>query len=266
MEPTDTRVASETKVDAQDVRQRVRHVYGQVAEDPHGEFHFERGRALAERLGYAPEVLDGIPTEAIESFAGVGHPFAYADLVEGEAVLDLGSGSGMDAFAAAQQVGPTGSVVGVDMTREQLAKAERLRDAAGYAHVTFREGYIEDVPLADASVDVVISNGVVNLSVQKPQVFEEVARVLRPGGRMAISDIVTEAQLTDEIKCDASLWAACIGGAAQQDRYTDAMRDAGLRVEAMHEHPEYAFLSKSARNATQQFGVKSVTVVATKPA
>lgn len=251
-------------VDRDDVRVRVQDVYRQVAQDPDGEFHFERGRALAERLGYPPHVLDAVPPEAIESFAGVGHPFASIALAPGARVLDLGSGSGMDAFVAAREVGSTGHVIGVDMTAEQLAKAETLRDRHDVPNVEFRHGYIEAIPLETEDVDAVISNGVVNLSADKDQVFAEIARVLRPGGRMAISDIVTEQQLDDGIVCDASLWAACIGGAAQQDAYRDLIEGAGLTVEGVREHPEYAFLSKSATNASAKFGVKSVTVTAVK--
>ena len=144
-------------------------MYRDVALDPHGEFHFEMGRALAERVGYAPADMDAIPSEAIDSFAGVGHYFDLAQLNAGETVVDLGSGSGTDSFIAARRVGKTGSVIGVDMTEEQLAKAERLRDAAGFDNVTFRKGYIEATGLANASCDAIISNGVINLAPDKEQ-------------------------------------------------------------------------------------------------
>lgn len=245
-----------------DVRARVQGVYEQVAENPHGEFHFERGRGLAERLGYPADELDRIPAEAMESFAGVGYPFGLFELPAGATVLDLGSGSGMDVFFAAHRVGPSGHVIGVDMTEKQLAKAERLRKAGGYDNVSLRQGFVEEVPLEDDACDVVVSNGVINLSAQKETVFAEIARVLRPGGQMAISDIVTEAQLNDDIKCDPSLWAACIGGAAQQDHYRDLIEAAGLTVVEVRDHPEYAFLSKSAQGASRDFGVKSVSLLA----
>lgn len=259
-----TRANINANVDVDDVRERVQDVYRQVARDPSGEFHFERGRELAQRLGYPSHALDRIPSEAIESFAGVGYPFGLLELRGGETVLDLGSGSGMDVFFAALQVGPSGHVVGIDMTDEQLDKAERLRERAGFQNVAFRRGFIEDTPLEDASVDVVISNGVVNLSAEKDRVFEEIARILRPGGRMAISDIVTEKQLSENIVCDASLWAACIGGAAQQDSYQSMIERAGMRVETVRDHSEYQFLSKSAQNASRDFGVKSVSLLAQK--
>jgi SAM-dependent methyltransferase len=155
---------------------KVKAMYRSVAEDPHGEFHFEMGRAMAERLGYAPADLDRIPKESIESFAGVGYYFHLADLKEGETVLDLGSGSGMDTFIAALKVGPGGKVIGVDMTDEQRAKAERLRVRDGFKNVTYLKGYIENVPVPPASVDAVISNGVINLATDKTKVFHEVAR------------------------------------------------------------------------------------------
>jgi arsenite methyltransferase len=253
-------------VNVDELRGKVRSMYEQVAEDPAGDFHFEMGRALAERLGYASGDLDAIPAEAIESFAGVGYYFDVAELRAGERVVDLGSGSGMDTFLAARMVGDSGLVIGIDMTERQRAKADRLREQGGYRNVSFRDGYAEDLPVDDASVDVVISNGVVNLAADKDRVFREIARVLRPGGRMAIADIVTEKQLADDIVCDSSLWAACIGGAAQQDAYRSLIEGAGLRVKTMRENPAYRFLSTSAQGASLRYGVKSVTLLAARPA
>src|SRR5262249_21076474 len=176
------------------------------------------GRALAERLGYLPADLDRIPPEAIDSFAGVGHYFHLADLKEGETVVDLGSGSGTDSFIATLKVGARGKVFGIDMTDEQRAKAERLRVRDGFMTVKFLKGYIEEVPLPDGTADAVISNGVINLATDKPRVFREAARLLKPGGRLALADIITETQLPDTIVCNSTLWAACIGGAADLER------------------------------------------------
>lgn len=221
--------------DPKELETKVKAMYRSVAENPHGDFHFEMGRAMAERLGYPAAELDPVPEEAIESFAGVGYYFHLARLKDGETVLDLGSGSGMDTFFASLKVGRHGKVIGVDMTDEQLAKANRLRDRHQFTNVTYLKGYIEDVPYPAASVDAVISNGVINLALDKTKVFREVYRLLKSGGRFATSDIVTEVQLPENIVCNSTLWAACIGGAAQQQSYRDQIEAAGLRVDTIEE-------------------------------
>jgi SAM-dependent methyltransferase len=259
-----TATAVKPGLDTADLERKVKEMYRDVARNPGGEFHFEMGRALAERLGYPATDLDRVPAAAIESFAGVGCYFHLAGLEEGEAVVDLGSGSGMDTFVAALRVGATGSVLGVDMTDAQLEKAERLRAAAGFGNVTYQKGYIERVPRTDATFDAVISNGVINLAPDKQQVFDEAARLLRRGGRLAIADIVTEAQLPDGVTEKAALWAACIGGAMQVDRYLDAIKRAGLRLETIQDNPQYRFISDNAQGATRKYGVKSVSLVAVK--
>jgi len=253
-----------TTVDRGALETKVKNMYTEVATAPHGHFHFEMGRAMAERLGYAPEDLDRVPPDAIDSFAGVGHFFHLADLQLGEHVVDLGSGSGMDTFVASLKVGPTGLVVGVDITDAQLAKAERLARDAGIQNVSYRMAYIEDTGLDAEAFDCVISNGVINLSADKARVFNEAARLLRRGGRLAIADIVTEEPLPEGVVCNADLWAACIGGAAQQDEYRTAINAAGLRLERVDENPQYQFLSNSARGAVAKWGVKSVSLVARK--
>jgi arsenite methyltransferase len=253
----------EATLDTRELETKVKDMYRHVAEEPHGRYHFELGRALAERLGYPADLLARIPDAAIESFAGVGYFFDLAELTEGERVIDLGSGSGMDVFFAAEQVGPSGSVVGVDFTAEQLEKARRIADQSGYSQVEFREGPIERLPVDGESFECVISNGVINLAPDKPAVFAEAARVLRSGGRLAIADIVSEQQMKDSIVCDADLWASCIGGAAQQDAYRQAIEGAGLRIEEIRENP-YEFISDRARNASQKYGVKSVSLLARK--
>ena len=253
----------EASVDTQELETKVRDMYRHVAEEPNGKYHFELGRPLAERLGYPPDILDRIPEGAIESFAGVGYFFDLADLSEGECVVDLGSGSGMDVFFAADRVGPSGTVVGIDFTIEQLEKARRIAQETGFAQVDFREGRIEKLPVEEASCDCVISNGVINLAPDKGLVFAEAARVLRPGGRLAIADIVSEQQMKESIVCDADLWASCIGGAAQQDVYREAIEGAGLVVETIRDNP-YEFISDRARDASAKYGVKSVSLVARK--
>jgi arsenite methyltransferase len=251
-------------VDTQELEAKVRDMYRLVAEEPHGTYHFETGRPLAERLGYPAELLDRVPAGAVESFAGVGYFFDLTRLEEGQRVVDLGSGSGMDAFLAAGLVGRSGRVVGFDFTVEQLDKARRLAADGGFDQVEFREGSIESPPAEDESFDRAISNGVINLSPEKERVFAEAARVLRPGGRLAIADIVSEQQLKESIVCDADLWASCIGGAAQQDAYRAAIERAGLHVEEVRANP-YEFISERALNASAKYGVKSISLVAVKP-
>ena len=251
--------------DPKELEAKVKAMYRSVAENPKGDFHFEMGRAMAERLGYAPADLDRIPAESIESFAGVGYYFHLADVKAGETVVDLGSGSGMDTFIAALKVGSSGKVVGVDMTDEQRAKAERLRDRDGFLNVTYVKGYIEEAPLPDAVADVVISNGVINLATDKSKVFREADRLLKSGGRFAVSDIVTEMQLPETIVCNSTLWAACIGGAAQEDSYRQMIEDAGLRLVTVQDNPQYQFISDNAKGASKKFGVKSVSLLAVKP-
>ena len=249
-------------LDTEKLEREVRSMYQDVAAASDADFHFETGRTLAERLGYYPDTLEYVPDEAIDSFAGVGYYFDMAALEPGETVLDLGSGSGMDAFYAAMTVTETGSVTGVDMTPAQVEKATALAADGGFHNVTFREGYIEDLPFEDASFDAVISNGVINLSAQKDRVFEEVHRVLKPDGRLALSDIVSERQLPEDIKTDADLWAACIGGAEQTDAYTELIETAGFELLELEENPQYEFLSEQAANACQKYGVTSISLSA----
>jgi arsenite methyltransferase len=248
-------------VDITELEEKVQRMYRAVATAPDGDYHFELGRALAGRLGYPADVLDALPKGAIESFAGVGYFFDLAELRSGESVVDLGSGSGMDVFVAARQVGAQGRVVGVDFTPEQLAKAQAL--ATNFPQAEFRAGRIEHLPVEDASADCVISNGVINLSPDKEAVFAEAARVLRLGGRLAIADIVSEQQLKESIVCDADLWASCIGGAAQQDSYREAIEAAGLTIDDLKTNP-YEFISDRAREASAKYGVKSVSLLARK--
>lgn len=252
------------KVNTAELELKVKKMYSDVALHPEGEYHFEMGRGLAEKLGYEIEYLDLIPAASIESFAGVGYFCDIANFKGGEKVLDLGSGSGMDTFITALKVGKTGSVTGIDMTDEQLAKAENLRKENKIENVSFHKSYIEKLPFADASFDVVISNGVINLCPDKEKVFTEVARVLKPKGRMVIADIVTEEQLPENVVCDSTLWASCIGGAAQQDDYRSAIENAGMEILYVKNNDAYGFLSKSAKNASKDYGVKSVSLFAEK--
>lgn len=252
------------RLDAADLEARVKAMYEQVALEPQHEFHFETGRALAERLGYPADGLDAIPAPAVESFASGGYFLDLAAIQPGEVVLDLGSGSGTDSFLAAVAAGVTGRVIGVDMTAAQLAKSRGLATVVGAMNVEFRDGRIEQPPVAAASIDCIISNGVINLAPDKPAVFRAAGAALRPGGRMAIADIVTAVRLPEGITCDASLWAACIGGAAQRDDYLGAIRAAGFDIDTIRANDRYRFLSDRAVGATTRFGVSSISVRATR--
>jgi arsenite methyltransferase len=250
------------QLDTADLTKRVKEMYQEVALHPQNEFHFENGRPLAERLGYPAADLDRIPAAAIDSFAGVGYFFDLAAIAPGEVVLDLGSGSGTDAFIAALAASQSGRAIGVDMTDEQLTKARSLAEQAAIENVEFRKGQIEDVAVDPGSVDCVISNGVINLSPDKAAVFAAAAAALRPGGRLAIADIVTATQLPEGVTCDASLWAACIGGAMQRDLYLEAIQAAGFEIATVRENDKYRFISDRADNATQKYGVTSISLLA----
>ncbi len=182
-------------------------MYEEVADNPDAEFHFYHGREAAVRFGYPSEWLDRAPAGAVASFAGVGNPHERSNLEEGETVVDLGSGAGLDGIIASWGVGPTGKVIGIDLNPSMCLKSQAHATAAG-THMECREGRMEDIPLPDATADVVISNGVINLSFRKRKVVEEMFRVLRPGGRISIADIVSAKQLSQSIVNDPKLWAS----------------------------------------------------------
>src|SRR5439155_21376350 len=209
------------------------------------------------------ELLDAIPAEALTSFAGVGYHLDLAALTAGDRVLDLGSGSGTDAFCAALQVGASGRVVGVDFTDEQVEKATRLRDRDGFAQVEFVEASIDALPFEDGVFDVVISNGVINLSPIKHRVFAETARVLRPGGRLALADIVSGRPLKERTRRNVELWAACIAGAIPRTSYLQTIESVGFRVNTVRGN-DYRFISERALDACSTYSVESISLAATK--
>jgi SAM-dependent methyltransferase len=193
-------------VNAVALRDEVKAKYRDVAVNPHGIFHFHTGRPLAGRLGYDETLVARIPESAIEAFAGVGNPFFHGALKLGERVVDLGSGGGLDCFVAAEQVGPKGHIVGVDMTDEMLERSRAAARMMDVGNVEFRRGIIEDLPVEDAWADIVISNGVINLCADKRRVFNEVMRVLRPGGRLQFADIVTGKAVPEAAVRNIDLW------------------------------------------------------------
>jgi SAM-dependent methyltransferase len=252
-------------VDGERLEAEVKGMYRHVAREEEAQLHFELGRPLAEHLGYPGELLDAIPADALASFAGVGYHLDLAALQPGEAVLDLGSGSGTDVFCAAVQVGAAGRVAGVDITDEQLAKAQRIRDREGLSQVELVEARIEQLPFDDGSFDAVVSNGVINLSLSKGRVFAEAARVLRPGGRLAIADIVSGRALKERTRRNVELWAACIAGAIPRRAYLDAVEAQGMDVMEVRKN-DYRFVSERALEACSTYEVESISLLAVKPA
>ncbi|UCD44680.1 MAG: arsenite methyltransferase [Candidatus Bathyarchaeota archaeon] len=185
--------------------------------------------AYVQGIGYSLEDIKELPESAVGAAAGCGNPTAIAGLKEGEVVLDLGSGGGIDVFLSAKKVGPKGKAIGVDMTDEMLNLARKNAEELGFENVEFRKGDIEDLPVEDESVDVIISNCVINLAPDKDKVFREAYRVLRPGGRITVSDIVTDGPLPQEIKDNPDAWAACVSGALDKEEYLQKIRDAGFQ-------------------------------------
>jgi len=199
-------MSKELSVDPVALREEVKNKYRAVASNPSGEYHFHTGRAAAKRLGYDSAVVDAMPDAAVESFAGVANPFSLRPLEQGESVVDAGSGAGFDSFIAAQQLGPRGRVVGVDMLPEMLEKSRKTAELMGLKNLEFRDGLLEEIPVEDGWADVVISNGVINLCVDKKRVFSEILRVLRPGGRLQFGDIANGKPIPESALRDIDLW------------------------------------------------------------
>jgi len=189
------------------LRGEVSNIYSRVASEPNGTFHFHRGpRYAADYLGYDFAELSGLPSQTTAAFAGIGNPLAIGPIHAGETVLDIGCGAGMDLLLAAGRVGPGGKAIGVDMTESMANRARSSATAMGYAHVEVRLGDATALPIDDASVDVIISNGVLNLVPEKEKAFDEILRVLRPGGRLQLADIVVEKELSDDTRRNIDLW------------------------------------------------------------
>ena len=196
----------EPALDVSVLRQAIQEEYNEVASHPHKGFHFHTGRPLARMLEYQNEWLEGIPESCIESFAGTGNPFSLGELSSGERVVDVGCGAGIDSLIAAKKVGPDGQVIGVDMTPSMLKKARQAAEEAELKSVEFREGYAEALPVEDGWADVLISNGVLNLMPDKAAALEEMSRVLKPGGRLQIGDILVQKAVPESAKRKIDLW------------------------------------------------------------
>ena len=188
------------------LRQAISKEYEEVANNPERGFHFHTGRSLTRILGYKEEWLEGIPESAIESFAGTGNPFSLGEIRPGEKVIDIGCGAGIDSLIAAKKVGSDGKVIGIDMTEAMLAKARQAGEEAGFSQVEFRYGHAENLPVQDGWADVVISNGVINLTPDKEATFREIARALKPKGRLQIGDILVQKKVPESAKRKIDLW------------------------------------------------------------
>ncbi|MBI2765530.1 MAG: methyltransferase domain-containing protein [Chloroflexi bacterium] len=194
-------------VDREELRARISEKYRDVAMNPELGFHFHTGARLARMLGYSNEVVAALPAGTVDSFAGTGNPFLFGDLRRGEVVVDIGCGAGFDALTAARQVGPEGRVFAIDMTAEMRAKTAAGASALGFANVEVLEGFAESLPVADGTADAVISNGVINLCPDKQAVFREMHRVLKPGGRIQVGDILVHREVPQDAKDDIELWS-----------------------------------------------------------
>lgn len=256
-------------MDKNGVRQSVRQNYGKIAEENGsccGPSCCAGGVAsAAEKLGYSAEETNRVP-EGSNLGLGCGNPLAIAALRPGQTVLDLGSGAGFDCFLAAERVGPSGKVIGVDMTPEMLAKARRNASSGGYSNVEFRLGEIERLPVSDSSVDVIISNCVINLSPDKPRVIAEAFRVLKPGGRLAVSDIVATRELPAEVRSDLALFSGCMAGATPLGELRELLARVGFRAVNIVEKPgSREFIREWAPGRGIENYVTSATIEATRP-
>jgi SAM-dependent methyltransferase len=245
----------------------VRGMYSEVARHPEREFHFPTGRAACAVVGYPADLLDRLPARSVESFAGVGYPFLARCIRPGDVVLDIGSGSGTDVFAARELVGPRGQVYGLDVTPVMRAKLQDIATQHAGDNITVLAGDAEHIPLPNASVDVVTSNGVLNLVPDKAGAVAEITRVLRPGGHVQIADIVLAQRASEACRSQPELWAECIVGATTEADYLSLFSAAGLldlAVLARHDYFSHS-ANKSTRNVANSLGALAVVFSARKP-
>ncbi len=256
--------------DKAEFRERIFHavqdMYTEVASFPAKTFHFPTGRWACEYVGYQQKELEAIPKSAVESFAGVGYPFRANVIRPGDRVLDIGVGSGTDVLIAALKTGSTGKVYGLDITDSMLYKAKANIDKSGYTNIYVLEGNAETISLEKESVDVVTSNGVLNLVPEKKAAFAEIFRVLKKGGRIQISDIALKNEISEKCRMNPELWADCIVGAVPEDQYVMMLREAGFRNVEIIQHFDYFERSpdESTKRTAKQYGAISITLTATK--
>jgi ubiquinone/menaquinone biosynthesis C-methylase UbiE len=245
----------------------VRGMYSHLARQPDDHFHFATGRFACEYVGYTAEELDPIPTGALESFAGVARPFLAGVIRPGDDVLDVGSGSGTDALIASRLVGREGSVIGLDMTRAMREKLEANAAAMGAQNVRAVDGNAEAIPLPDASVSVVTSNGVLNLVPDKAKAIGEIFRVLRPGGRIQISDIVVKISPSEACRAQPQLWAECIVGAVTREQCLETLASAGFEELAVLQEVDYfaASPSEETKKVASGFNAHAIVITGVKP-
>jgi SAM-dependent methyltransferase len=246
----------------------VQQMYTEVARMPSKEFHFPTGRAACLFVGYPAELLDSVPSTAVESFAGVGFPFGIDVIRPGDRVLDIGAGAGTDTLVAARLVGNAGKVIALDMTPAMLDKLRHNIARADMSNVEILEGNAEAIPLPDASVDVITSNGVLNLVPDKPKAFSELFRVLRPGGRVQIADIVVGRPVSESARANPKLWAECVVGASLESDYLELFASCGFT--GIRVLRRFDYFSGSASTDTKRvaasLGAQSIEITMTKPA
>ena len=275
--------SKEKKIDAKKVREEVKKTYAEAISRKNlsccGSFEETDCCAKAKDIGYSEEELNNLLADSNIATFGCGNPLAYSEVKEGDVVLDLGPGAGLDLLIAARKVGPSGQVIGVDMTEEMISKAEENIKAAGVKNVEVRKGLIEDLPVKSSSVDWVISNCVINLSPEKEKVFSEISRVLKPGGRMVVSDMVGE-NIPEWLRENKNLYSACISGVISEKEYLSGLRKAGLEKVKVSERKTYRSddlelfirstpeISKDIRRIVREADIKvaSIKISAYKPA
>ncbi len=254
-----TEILEPPAVDLDELRASIRAEYAAVASDPGRGFHFHTGYRLAAMLGYPQEWIESLPPGAVSSMAGTGNPFALGDIRLGEHVVDCGSGSGTDALIAALLVGPAGQVIGVDMTPAMLTRARANAAEAGLANVEFREGLLEALPVETGWADVVISNGVLNLVPDKAAALAEMHRVLRPGGRLQVADIVLGRPVSTTSKQNVSLWTGCIAGGLLETELRELIAGAGF-VDVEIVPGEDVFAGAPQHSNAAEFGTRGVGI------